>query len=74
MNNARIAPYTDWEVVGKGKSVLGHDVNFRRTFQRIKERRYLETIRNALPQTDKVKKVYDQVTVYLLVELNAKGN
>ena len=42
-----------------------YDVNFTRTFQLIRERRYLEKIRNALPKTETVLKVYSKIKTFL---------
>jgi HD superfamily phosphohydrolase YqeK len=43
-----------------------YDVNFPRTFQMVRERRYLEKIRNALPQKDpQIAEVYEKARVYL---------
>jgi putative nucleotidyltransferase with HDIG domain len=42
-----------------------YDVNFRRTFQIAKERRYLEKICRALPEEDCVGKVFDLAMTYL---------
>ncbi len=41
------------------------DVNFQRTFQLVRERRYLDMIREALPQTQKVSKIFSVVQTYL---------
>jgi hypothetical protein len=49
-----------------------YDLNFRRTFQIVRERRYLEKIRQALPQNlSRVEEVYDRVKAYL--ERHASG-
>lgn len=42
-----------------------YDVNFQRTFQLIQERRYLEIIRDVLPHSKKVWKVYSILRSYL---------
>lgn len=42
-----------------------YDVNFTRTFQLIRERRYLEKIRDALPKTERVLKVYSKIKTFL---------
>jgi hypothetical protein len=44
---------------------LIYDINFRRSFQLVRERGYLEKIYSSLPQTEKMKKVYDQIKKYL---------
>jgi putative nucleotidyltransferase with HDIG domain len=41
------------------------DVNFCRTFELIRERRYMEMIRNALPWSEKISKIYFTVRSYL---------
>lgn len=47
-----------------------YDINFPRTFQLIQERGYLEMIRDALPQSDKVQKIYSKVKSYLDLNCN----
>ena len=43
-----------------------YDLNFRRTFQIVRERRYLEKIRQVLPQSSvRMEEVYDRVNAYL---------
>ncbi len=42
-----------------------YDVNFSRTFQLIRERGYLEMIRDALPQSEKVLNIYSGIESYL---------
>lgn len=43
-----------------------YDVNFPRTFQMVREKRYLETIRNTLPQeSTRIREVYDRALAYL---------
>ena len=42
-----------------------YDINFPLTFQLIQQRGYLEMIRDALPQSDKVQKIYFAVKSYL---------
>lgn len=42
-----------------------YDVNFPRTFQLIRDRGYLEVIRNALPQSETIADIYDKVLAYL---------
>ena len=42
-----------------------YDVNFQRTFQLIRERRYLEIILKALPRSEKIRKVYSTLRSYL---------
>lgn len=42
-----------------------YDINFPRTFQLIQERGYLEMIRDALPQSQKVLNIYSRVKSYL---------
>jgi len=42
-----------------------YDINFPRTFQLIQQGGYLEMIRDALPQLDKVQKIYSAVKSYL---------
>ena len=43
-----------------------YDLNFRRTFQIVRERRYLEKIRQVLPQSSfRMGEVYDRVNAYL---------
>jgi HD superfamily phosphohydrolase YqeK len=42
-----------------------YDVNFPRTFQLIRERGYLEMIRDALPRSEKILRVYSRVQSYL---------
>jgi hypothetical protein len=41
------------------------DVNFSRTFQLIRERHYVEMIRDALPRSEKVSEIYSTVRSYL---------
>jgi hypothetical protein len=48
-----------------------YDVNFARTFQLIRERGYMEMIRDALPESTKVSKIYSSVRSYL--ERHAEG-
>ncbi|MCD6562181.1 MAG: HD domain-containing protein [Deltaproteobacteria bacterium] len=42
-----------------------YDVNFKRTFQLIQERGYIEIIRDILPKSDKISKIYSKVQSYL---------
>lgn len=42
-----------------------YDVNFPRTFQLIRERGYLEMIRDALPLSERVLKIYSMIRTYL---------
>jgi len=42
-----------------------YDVNFPRTFQLIRDRGYLEVIRNALPQSETIADIYGTVWAYL---------
>lgn len=42
-----------------------YDINFPRTFELIREKGYLEIILNALPQSEKVSKIYSAVKLYL---------
>ena len=43
-----------------------YDLNFPRTFQIVKERRYLEKIRQALPQSSsRVEEIYARARAYL---------
>jgi hypothetical protein len=44
---------------------LVYDINFPRTFQLIRERAYLEMIRDVLPRSQKTLKVYSRVQSYL---------
>lgn len=46
------------------------DVNFSPTLRSVKSRRYLEKIRDVLPNTDKMRTVYNVVRVYLDHRLN----
>ena len=41
------------------------DVNFPRTFQLIRERHYIEMIRDALPRSEKISEIYSTVQFYL---------
>ena len=41
------------------------DVNFPRTFQLIRERHYIEMIRDALPRSEKISEIYSTVQSYL---------
>jgi hypothetical protein len=42
-----------------------YDVNFPRTFEIVRERGYMEMIRDALPQSEKVAEMYDTIRSYL---------
>jgi len=42
-----------------------YDINFPRTFQLIRERGYLEMIRDVLPRSEKILRVYSRVQSYL---------
>jgi len=42
-----------------------YDINFSLTFQLIRQRGYMEKIRDVLPQSDKVQKIYSKVKSYL---------
>ena len=42
-----------------------YDLNFPASFAAVRERRYLEAIRDALPDTDDVRRVYEQVRGHL---------
>jgi putative nucleotidyltransferase with HDIG domain len=41
------------------------DINFKPTFDCIKERRYLEKIRDVLPESTKIKEIFDDIQVFL---------
>jgi putative nucleotidyltransferase with HDIG domain len=49
-----------------------YDVNFRRTFQRIQERGYMEMLRDSLPETAKVAEVYAAVQAYVKEKASEK--
>ena len=42
-----------------------YDVNFPRTFEIVRERGYMEMIRDALPQSEKVSEMYATIRSYL---------
>ena len=42
-----------------------YDVNFPRTFHLLRERRYLEMLRDALPQSEKISTIYSTIRNYL---------
>jgi len=48
-----------------------YDINFPRTFQLIRERGYLKMIRDALPRSETILRVYSRVQSYL--EENCRG-
>jgi hypothetical protein len=52
----------DFKLIQMG---LTYDVNFHRTYELIQERRYLEIIRDALPHSEKIRKVYSVLRSYL---------
>lgn len=43
-----------------------YDINFKPTFQRIKERDYLKMIYNVLPESQKIKGIFDMAQLYLM--------
>ena len=47
-----------------------YDVNFPRTFQLIRDRGYLEVIRDALPQSETIDEIYGKVRAYLEAHCN----
>jgi putative nucleotidyltransferase with HDIG domain len=47
-----------------------YDINFPRTFQLIRDRNYLEAIRNTLPQTQMVADIYARLWAYLKAHCN----
>ena len=49
-----------------------YDVNFRPTFQYIKERGYLKIIRDALPQSKEIEEIFCAVLAYLDEKTNSK--
>ena len=52
-----------------------YDVNFRRTFQIVREKRYLEQIREALPPDSlSIRTVYEKAVTYLSLKANEKQN
>ncbi len=52
-----------------------YDVNFRRTFQIVREKRYLERIREALPPDSlSITTVYEKALTYLNLKANEKQN
>lgn len=43
-----------------------YDINFKPTFRRIKERDYLKMIYNVLPESQRIKDIFDMVQLYLM--------
>ena len=50
-----------------------YSINFSPTFDRIKERRYLDTIRDHLPRTEQIDRIFSVVQNYLTRSLDAAG-
>lgn len=75
--NGKLAQMTDLKTLNDFKLLqMGwvYDVNFPRTFQIVRERRYLEKIRDALPQKSiRVTEIYKRARSYLESNISASG-